>query len=534
MAFVFPSINVQDDVRGDEFNYKAACRLASAQNANWTGVASAAFASPTLTLSALTAGATLGLIDSVEPTTGDRILLKDMAAISAGAAKDNGYNGIWQVTGGTTTSVTLIRAYDLLDGDNPLGVTAWVKQGTLTNNTAWICTTSGVTVASDGTNDFTFTQYDVRDTLSIARGGTGATSLSPGNRIIQTNAGATALETTTTPVATQILDTNLNELIIFTATGSAVNEINIANAATGNPPVIRSSGEANIGLVISDSNSNELLTFGSTASAVNNIRITNSATGVRPTIRAEGEANTGLIISDTNSNELVTFSSVASAVNQLNILNAATGVGPTLRTEGETNVDMNFQTAGNGVFAFDAASGTASAIIRMLDNTGGEYGALTVPATVSTSFTLILPNGVGSAGQALTTDGNNPAALSWTSVATAVSEFTLATVQITANSTTATQVAQFAWNAATFGGFTTNTVVFWYESVTNRNLIVEMFDVTNAASLGSTTIVAPAANGIGSFTFSDPVGNARIAIRVSKNAGAGTNPNIFGIYMRLT
>ena len=383
------------------------------------------------------------------------------------------------------------------------------------------------------TNDFTFTQYDVRGTLSIARGGTGASSLSPGSRIIQTNSGATALETTTTPVATQILDTNLNELIIFTATGSAVNEINIANAATGNPPIIRSSGEANIGLIISDSNSNELLTFGSVASALNNIRVTNAATGVRPTIRSEGEANTGLIISDSNNNELVTFSSVASAVNQLNILNAATGVGPTLRTEGETNVDMNFQTAGTGVFAFDAASGTASAILRMLDNTGGEYGALTVPATVSTSFTLILPNGVGTAGQALTTDGNNPAALSWSTVSSDTILVTLATVQITANSTTATEVSQFAWNASTFGGFTTNTVGFWYQNVTNRNLTVQMFDVTNAASLGTTTIASPAANGIATFTFSDPVGNARIAIRVSKSAAGGTNPNIFGIYMRL-
>jgi hypothetical protein len=59
-------------------------------------------------------------------------------------------------------------------------------------------------------------------------------------------------KTLTSPkVGTAILDTNGNELISVTATGSAVNEISITNATTGNRPVIGiSGGDTNIGITI--------------------------------------------------------------------------------------------------------------------------------------------------------------------------------------------------------------------------------------------------------------------------------------------
>ena len=48
-----------------------------------------------------------------------------------------------------------------------------------------------------------------------------------------------------------IADANGNEQVIFTTTSSAVNEIAITNAATGNAPLIKASGETNVGLIIS-------------------------------------------------------------------------------------------------------------------------------------------------------------------------------------------------------------------------------------------------------------------------------------------
>jgi hypothetical protein len=55
--------------------------------------------------------------------------------------------------------------------------------------------------------------------------------------------------TLTSPIVNEIDDSNGNEQIIFTATASAVNEVTIANAATGNDPTFTASGsDTNIGL----------------------------------------------------------------------------------------------------------------------------------------------------------------------------------------------------------------------------------------------------------------------------------------------
>ena len=483
MSVVFPAIEVEDEVRGDEFNYKASCRVGSTQDTNWTTSASAAFADPTLTITGLSTGTTLGLIDSTEPTTGDRVLLKDLGAISAGAAGDDGFNGIWEVTGGTTTSLTLVRAYDLQVGDSALAVTAWIREGTVNAVTAWI-STSNVTISDAVADDVVFDQYDVRGVLSIDRGGTGTSSLSPGNRIVQTNAGATALETTTTPVVTQLLDTNLAELIIFNATGAAVNEFTISNAATGNAPIFQSSGEANIGMIISDSNSNELLIFNSTAAAVNEVSITN----------------------------------------------AATGTAPIIASSGETNVDLEFNTAGTGSFVFGAGDAATSAEIRLEDNTGGQYAGITVPAAITTSYSLILPGDTGTAGQVLTTDGNNPAALSWSSVAVDNRHFCIFPLEGVANSINATEISQFAFDDSQFGSYTTRTCYFWHENVTNRDLTVEIFQVGTGV-IGTTTIASPAADALASFTFTNPGADSRLTLRVNKSANGGTNPRIFGVHI---
>ena len=61
----------------------------------------------------------------------------------------------------------------------------------------------------------------------------------------------TAKTLTSPRVGTSILDTNGNELMLLTATGSAVNELTLANGSTGNPATITASGETNTGIKIS-------------------------------------------------------------------------------------------------------------------------------------------------------------------------------------------------------------------------------------------------------------------------------------------
>ena len=85
------------------------------------------------------------------------------------------------------------------------------------------------------------------DTLTADAGTVG------GADIVTVSANQTlTTKTLTSPrIGTNILDTNGNELIVLTATGSAVNEITIANGATGNPASITASGETNTGIKLS-------------------------------------------------------------------------------------------------------------------------------------------------------------------------------------------------------------------------------------------------------------------------------------------
>ena len=54
-------------------------------------------------------------------------------------------------------------------------------------------------------------------------------------------------KTLTAPkIGTSILDTNGNELLLLTATGSAVNELTLANASSGNGPILSATGETNV------------------------------------------------------------------------------------------------------------------------------------------------------------------------------------------------------------------------------------------------------------------------------------------------
>lgn len=98
----------------------------------------------------------------------------------------------------------------------------------------------------------------------------------------------------------QIEDTNGNELLKFGETASAVNEPTLTNAATGNNPRLSATGgDSNIGLSLrakgtggvqlEDGNGNEVLKCGAAvASAVNEITVQNAATGNPPELQATG------------------------------------------------------------------------------------------------------------------------------------------------------------------------------------------------------------------------------------------------------
>jgi hypothetical protein len=124
-----------------------------------------------------------------------------------------------------------------------------------------------------------------------------------------------------------IADANQNELVDFTATGSAVNHVGITNAATGNGPTIEAKGDdTNIDLNVSGKGTGKLAT-------------------------TSPKITTG--INDSNNNELIKVTATGSAVNEITVANAATGNGPTLSATGDdTNINLNIAGKGTGEIEF--------------------------------------------------------------------------------------------------------------------------------------------------------------------------------------
>ena len=97
-----------------------------------------------------------------------------------------------------------------------------------------------------------------------------------------------------------IADANQNELVDFTATTDAVNHVGVTNAATGDGPTIEAKGDdSNVDLnvkpkgtgaiLLKDGDGNELVKTSRTASAVNEVTVANAATGNGPTLSATGD-----------------------------------------------------------------------------------------------------------------------------------------------------------------------------------------------------------------------------------------------------
>ena len=109
--------------------------------------------------------------------------------------------------------------------------------------------------ASGSGDTFTFAATDKGDQVVFATGNDGTNpdiyTLGFGDVTLTGTQTLTNKTLTSPKIGTNILDTNGNELINLTATGSAVNEITIANAATGvTGPVISATGETNVGINI--------------------------------------------------------------------------------------------------------------------------------------------------------------------------------------------------------------------------------------------------------------------------------------------
>ncbi len=183
--------------------------------------------------------------------------------------------------------------------------------------------------------------------------------------LILKNADGTLLWTKGPVGATgsNIYDPNGNEIIIASYVTSAVNEVTISNAATGDSPsVLATGGDTNINFTVKG--------------------------------KGTGGIDIGTKIIDTNKNEMLTMTAVASAVNYFDITNSATAVTPTISAVGDdTNIGINITPKGTGVIKLGLIKHPTAV------GTAGQY--VTLSGTDTLQFTT-LPVTTGSIIQTVT------------------------------------------------------------------------------------------------------------------------------------
>jgi len=207
-------------------------------------------------------------------------------------------------------------------------------------------------------------------------------------------------KTLTSPIVNQVLDSNSNEVVIFGSVGAAVNEITITNAATGNGPIISSSGETNsdinlqpagTGNVKIDSDfvfdrANDLTISPAAQTAAATATIPDLGDSADTFIMADvaqtmtNKTITSPVINeilDANSNQVVSFNVTAAAVNEVCLANATTGGSPAVEVSGDdTNIDLTLRPKGSGKVVITAdldVQGTTTTIDSEVVNIGDNY-----------------------------------------------------------------------------------------------------------------------------------------------------------------
>jgi len=164
--------------------------------------------------------------------------------IFSNGVPSNGKNAVLEFTGTITGNVNVTIPSDATGPDEKVYI--------IKNNTTGAFT---VTVKVDGQTGVTFSATDKGTKLLYLNG----------TDVIDSNIGK--LSNDASPTLSAVLDTNGNDIIIdnggaidddsnneyikFSKTASAVNEITLANAATGNSPIISATGgDTNVGITL--------------------------------------------------------------------------------------------------------------------------------------------------------------------------------------------------------------------------------------------------------------------------------------------
>jgi hypothetical protein len=352
-------------------------------------------------------------------------------------------------TWGTKTNTNLNLLQQAIAGYQDISIAGGAQTTALTMDNATISNARNAVIKLTGTitgNQIVTVPNGIEKTYIVSNGTTGAftvefkTASGTGVTFASTNKGFKIVYSDGTnivdvelssvnPIIEKILDTNGNEEIIFTATASAVNELTIANAATGNAPKISATGsDTNIDLKltpkgtgtvkIGDSNANATITTdgtgditistnsGSNSGTVKifdgvdgNIEITPNGTGVvkldglsYPT--ADGTASQVL---KTNGSGILSFATISGGTPTVNTFD--TGTAATYTKPGTANWMLVELWGGGGSGGRSTANNAAGG------GGGGSYNYAMIPfADLVGNVTYTV--GAGGAGVTTAVNGN--------------------------------------------------------------------------------------------------------------------------------
>ncbi len=274
MSYIFPNVYIEGEKTGADIGdvtlHPSVFVVGGSFDTVWNTVIDADYSgAPTLVLSNFDFAGS-DKLDGTTPVVGDRVLILSNPGGTLTSFSSANW-GIWVITVATNTTLDLIRSTDYQTGSSVLSYPAIVRDGTAYKNSGWIQTADVVAdtgaqvwkMTTAGTGSFT-------SALPIGSGGTGATTFN-NNQPIEYSSSAGTLVSTLTPHATQILDTNNNEVLVLGSTASAVNEVTITNAATaGTPSITATGGDTNVALSIASKGTGVVNVTGSAVNFLGN------------------------------------------------------------------------------------------------------------------------------------------------------------------------------------------------------------------------------------------------------------------------
>ncbi len=192
-----------------------------------------------------------------------------------------------------------------------------------------------------------------------------------------------------------ILDSAGNEVILVTAVGSAVNYLNVRNAATGDPIILECLGTADKGFEFHNDQNEQILSLLPVASADTELTILN-ANASDPIIRSTGTADKGVIFQNAASEPTFQIDVTGSApVNWLTVDASDTGVQVIFANDGEDDIGMLFNAKNAEEMLSLVAVTAAATYIEITSAAAGVAGPIIASQGATNTNIILAPEGTG-------------------------------------------------------------------------------------------------------------------------------------------